>query len=325
MSTEPLQVEWIPGRVGDGRGHRMMVILSAPGCAYACAQGGCTNCSFPQSFGLRHEVSAGEYDAQLGSALERIPADDRGPVQVDLFVSGSFFNPDEVPPAGQRLLLERAARAPRIERVAVETRPEYVTAKKIKNAVAAAQPLELEVAIGLESADRVIREQRIRKGFTWRDFEKAVQQLAGSGASMLVYLLLKPIATGEAEAIEDLVDSAGRVFDLVEDLGLPTRIGLEPCFVGPDTELERAFEADEYRPPWLWSVVEVVRRIAPRGPVQVGLSDEGRNPQRAAHNCDRCSVRVREALATFNLDRESGPLTELSCNCRADWMRVLER
>ncbi len=325
MSTEPLQVEWIPGRVVDRRGHRLMVILAAPGCAYAFAQGGCTNCSFPQSFGLRHQVSAGEYDAQLESALKRIPADDRGPVQVDLFVSGSFLNPDEVPPAGQRLLLERAARAPRVERIAVETRPEYVTANNIKNAVVAVQPLELEVAIGLESADRVIREQRIRKGFTWRDFEKAVQQLAGSGASMLVYLLLKPIATGEAEAIEDLVDSASEVFDLVEDLGLPTRIGLEPCFVGPDTKLERAFEAGEYRPPWLWSVVEVVRRIAPMGPVQVGLSDEGLNPQRAAHNCDRCSARVREALATFNLDRESGPLTELSCDCRADWMRVLER
>ena len=324
MRTEPLDVEWIPGRVGDRRGHRLMVILAAPGCAFAFTKGGCTNCSFPQSFGLRHQVSAGEYDAQLESALKRIPASDRGPVQLDLFVSGSFFNPDEVPPAGQAMLLQRAARVPRVERIVVETRPEYITADNIKDAVFAVQPAELEVAIGLESADRVIREQRIRKGFTWRDFEKAAKQLAGSDVSMLVYLLLKPIATSEAEAIEDLVDSAGRVFELGEDLGLPTRIGLEPCFVGPDTEMERAFEAGEYRPPWLWSVVEAVRRIAPRGPVQVGLSDEGLNPQRSAHNCDKCSARVREALATFNLDRKPEPLAKLSCDCRADWVREVE-
>lgn len=332
-ATEPLQVEWIPGRVGAAPGHRLMVVLAAPGCSYAFTKaGGCTNCSFPQAFGLKRPVCGDEYLAQLEAALGYIPAGDPGPVQLDLFVSGSFFNPAEVPHDAQRRLLERAAGDARIVRIVVETRPEFVNANTVEGAMVAVQPApgregpgvspEVEVAIGLESADRDIRERRIHKGFSWRQFDKAAHQLARSGAHLLTYLLLKPMATGEREAIEDLVRSAERVFELGERLGLPTRVALEPCFVGPDTVLERAFERGDYRPPWLWSVVEVIERIAGLGPVQVGLSDEGLNPQRGAHNCDHCSVRVRAALAAFNLDQDPQALAGLTCDCRSEWTQA---
>ncbi len=335
-ATAPLQVEWIPGRVGSSPGHRLMVVLAAPGCAYAFTKaGGCTNCSFPHAFGLKRPIGADEYLAQLEAALEHIPAGEAGPVQLDLFVSGSFFNPAEVPHDAQRMLLERAAQDRRILRIGIETRPEFVSTNTIEGAMVAVQPApgvegpgvspEVEVAIGLESADRDIRERRIHKGFSWRQFEKAAGQLARSGANMLTYLLLKPMATGEREAIEDVVRSAERVFELGDRLGLPTRVALEPCFVGPDTVLEQAFERGEYRPPWLWSVVEVVGRIAGLGAIQVGLSDEGLNPQRAAHNCERCSARVRGALAAFNLDQDPQPLTRLTCDCRAEWSRAAAR
>lgn len=334
LADKPLQVEWIPARVGDRDGHRLMVILAAPGCAYAFTKaGGCTNCSFPHAFGLKRPVSAAEYLAQLEAALGHIPADDPGPIQLDLFVSGSFFNPSEVPHEAQRRLLERAAKDARIAQIGVETRPEFVSANTIEGAMVAVQPApgvegpgvspEVEVAIGLESADQEIRERRIRKGFSWRQFDEAAGQLARSGARLLVYLLLKPMATTEREAIEDLVASAQRVFELGDRLGLPTRVGLEPCFVGPGTVLEQAFERGDYRPPWLWSVVEVIERIAGLGAVQVGLSDEGLNPQRAAHNCDRCSIRIRDALAAFNQDQDLAHLAGLDCECKVDWSRFL--
>ena len=326
MSTKPLVVEWILARVGNVPGHRLMVILAAPGCAYAFRKGGgCTNCSFPHVFGLKHPVSADDYAAQIQAAIDQIPADDVEPVEIDLYVSGSFFNPDEVSHEAQRRLLELAARAPRVTRVLVETRPEYVNSNTIEGALVAVQPSpgvtgpEVEVAIGLESADREMREKRIRKGFTWRQFEKAAHRLARSGASLFVYLLLKPMETSERAAIDDLVGSAEKVFELGQRLDLPTRVGLEPCFVGPETVLEQAFERGEYRPPWLWSVIECVQRIHHLGPVLVGLSDEGLNPQRAAHNCDDCSAQMRAALTRFNLDQDPDPLAKLTCTCRSDW------
>ena len=131
---------------------------------------------------------------------------------------------------------------------------------------------------------------------------------------------MKPIDTAEREAIEDSVSTGQKVFALGRDQKLPTRVALEPCFVAPRTPLFHAFEQGRYRPPWLWSVTEVVSRIAPLGPVLVGLSDEGLNPQQAPHNCDRCSSRFRDALAAFNQTQNPSALHALSCDCHELWL-----
>ena len=325
MSREPVSVEWIPSRVMGRPGHRLMVILSAPGCAWAWRSGGCSNCSFPRSFGTGAPVSAEDYQAQLEAVLARIPADNHGPVEVDLFVSGSYLNPDEVPRAAQSAMVARAARTPDLELILVETRPEHATITGLERVVAAAGSVPLEVGIGLESASQEIRERRIRKGFSWTDFARAAANVAAAGARLLVYVLLKPIATGEAEAVADSSATIETVFALGRSLGVPTRVALEPCFVAPDTPLAADYATGRYRPPWLWSVVEVVRRASQHGPIVVGLSDEGLDPARAAHNCERCTPAFRKALASFNVTQDAASLANLECDCRATWQAELER
>ena len=342
MNTEPLQVEWIQAQIGDEAGHRLMIVFAAPGCEWALESGGCTNCSFPTFFGTQSSVSTAELMTQLNRAINHIPAGDDGPVQVDLFVSGSLFNENEVPVDAQRQLLERTAQIPRVHRILVETRPEFVTPETMAMAMAAVGGKDgkggsqnrvyhggtsrapiLEVGIGLESADKEIRERRIRKGFSWRQFADSVRLVAQANAQLLVYLLLKPINTSEREAIEDLVSSAEKVFALSGEHSLPTRIALEPCFVAPKTEIERAYNEGRFRPPWLWSVIEVLQRAAHLGPFQVGLSDEGQDTAMAAHNCDECSSSVRAALARFNLDQDVGLLERIRCPCRNEWLQLV--
>jgi radical SAM enzyme (TIGR01210 family) len=81
----------------------------------------------------------------------------------------------------------------------------------------------------------------------------------------------------------------------------------------------RAFERGTWRPPWLWSVVEVLRQTAHLGHMDVGLSDEGMGPAMVAHNCPACSERVRRALARFNATADLQHLAGLDCACRAQW------
>ena len=186
-------------------------------------------------------------------------------------------------------MLALAAARPEVASLLVETRPEYVTAARLERALTACRGKPLEVGIGLESANPDILSRRIHKGYTWEQFAAAAGLIARAGAGLLAYVLLKPINTGEREAIEDSVATARKVFALGRELKAPTRVALEPCFVAPQTPLYHAFEQGHYRPPWLWSVVEVVSRIAPLGPVLVGLSDEGMNPLQAPHNCEHCT------------------------------------
>ncbi|MGI5865839.1 MAG: radical SAM protein [Myxococcales bacterium] len=328
MSGRPVVVEWVSAQVEGRDAFRLMVVLAAPGCAWHRKSGGCTVCAFPSSQGTGKPVSLQDYEAQLDDALAHVPPDYAGPWQLDLFVSGSFFNPDEVPFDAQESLLRRAARQPRMRRVVVETRPEYATAEALERAraavLASSTPPALEIGIGLESANAEIREGRINKGFTWEQFVEAARQVAAIGASLLTYVLLKPIGTSEAEALEDAVGSGERVFELCASLGLPVRIALEPCFVAPGTPLAKAFDEGRFHPPWLWSAVEVVRRLAPLGPVQVGLSDEGLNPARSAHNCARCTAGVRRALATFNASQRVKVFDGLDCACRESWRHEVQ-
>jgi archaeosine synthase beta-subunit len=311
--------------VQDRPGFRLMVILTAPGCAYARTSGGCTNCGFPQTFGTGKPVNAEDYLAQVKAALARIPAGIQAPVEVDLYNSGSYFNLEEVPEPAQPAMLALAAARPEVSSLLVETRPEYVTAARLERALAACRGKPLEVGIGLESANPEILSRRIHKGYTWEEFAAAVRLMAGVGAGLLAYVLLKPINTGEREAIEDSVATARKVFALGHELKCPTRVALEPCFVAPQTPLYHAFEQGRYRPPWLWSVAEVVSQVAPLGRVLVGLSDEGMNPLQAPHNCEHCTGRFRQALAEFNQTQDAAGLSAISCECHKLWLTEGQR
>ncbi len=325
MTRVPKKVEWIPAQVEGRPGFRLMVILTAPGCAYARSSGGCTNCGFAQSFGTSKPVSAEDYQAQAEAALARIPTGNEAPIEVDLYNSGSYFNPDEVPELAQTAMLTLAAARPEVGSLLVETRPEYATAARLERAVSACRGKPLEVGIGLESANPEILSRRIHKGYTWEQFVAAANLIANTGARLLAYVLLKPINTGEREAIEDSVETARKLFTLGHALKCPTRVALEPCFVAPQTPLYHAFEDGRYRPPWLWSVVEVVSRIAPLGRVLVGLSDEGMNPLQSPHNCEHCTDRFRHALAVFNQSQDVAGLHALSCGCHKVWLAEAQR
>jgi len=148
--------------------------------------------------------------------------------------------------------------------------------------------------------------------------------VAVAGLRLLTYVLLKPLATGEQEAIEDAVATCRRVADLGQRLGGPGRVSLGPCFVARGTVLEAEHLAGRYRPPWLWSAVEVVRRVAPHVELEFGLSDEGLSLSRVAHNCEACTPRVLAALRAFARSQDPGPLADLSCVCQAEWRAALE-
>ena len=323
MHDNPKLVEWIPARVNGVPGHRLMVVLAAPGCHWASRSGGCTNCSCPTFFGVDEPVDQASYERQLHGALATMPADHDGPVQLDLYVSGSFFCVEEVDPGAQEALLRRGAAAPGVRRIVVETRPEHVDEVAIERARRAVGDVPLEVAIGLETADDAIRLERIRKGFTWAHFERAVRILVAGGLVPSVHLLLKPIHTGEGEAVADTVASIERVAALAAQVDQIIHISLQPCFVAPDTPLERAFEQGQYRPPWLWSVIEVIRRSAALAPLHVGLSDEGMGVARSAHNCPECTGSVLAALADFNRSGEPAGLDATGCSCRDEWQRAM--
>jgi len=306
---------------------RLMVILRAPGCAYARATGGCTNCGFHHLTTGGEPVPAARLVTQLRGALAAHANELHTVEQLDLYCSGSFFCPSEIPADAQEELLAVAAAVPSVRVVLVESRPEYVTADALAKASAALargvgsarREVALEVAIGLESRDDEIREQRIRKGFSILDFEHAVEKLVAAGAHLVVYLLLKPLGTQDGEALAD-VDRSGlylhtlrEFFRLYRETELHVRVALEPVFVAEGTPLHDELRAGRYRPPSLWTAVHAARMLGERLPVHVGLSSEGLPAETVPRGCDSCTPALRRALARFNETQDRQALEGLSC------------
>ncbi|MFZ2956919.1 MAG: hypothetical protein WA705_08530 [Candidatus Ozemobacteraceae bacterium] len=238
-----------------------------------------------------------------------------GVEEVDLYNSGSFFADEEMPDNVRTHVYQRLGKLP-LSRVLLESRPEFITTERVREARQLLGSVALEVGIGLESANDKVREQFIRKGFDLPAFERAAAVLAEAGAGMLTNVLLKPLGLEEAAAVDDAAATGKYIFDLARRLGLPTRVALQPVFVPPGTPLEKEFLAGRYSPPSLWSVVEVVRQLHSRGETVVGLSEEGLGPQRSPAGCGKCDQALRQALRDYNRKRTLDVFSGLTCSCR---------
>jgi radical SAM enzyme (TIGR01210 family) len=315
----PALAEQVDTHLDGAAATRLMVILRAPGCRYQQRTGGCTNCGFDHLTSVEDHVTTEQYRAQLeaalraqGDALETI-------AQLDLYNSGSFFEDSEVSPLARTALLALACeRMPSLKRIVVESRPELISEERLDDCLSVLGPsVQLEVAIGLESIDETIREQKIKKGFSLAAFERACRRLASRSVGVLAYLLLKPIDTSEREAIADVIASGRYLSQLATTLRVPLRVALEPTFVVEGTPLHQAFLRGHYRPPSLWSVVAVVKALAPLLPLEAGLSAEGLPTDQRPAGCPCCTTQLREALAAFNRTQKLAALERLSCRCQS--------
>jgi len=314
-TREPVRVERSEICLDGRPTGRLIVILRAVGCSYARRpEGGCAMCGFQAATTRGVPVSAEDLVAQLDSAVDR-PGMLAGVGQVDLFNSGSFFADAEVPPRAREEMLRRLG-GTGVRRVLVESRPEYVRRDAVVRACAWLGPrAALEVGIGLESADEHVREVLVKKGFGREEFEQAIDELRGTPARLLVYLLIKPMGLDESAAIEDAVTSAKYVFAVAAARGVRARVAFQPTFVAPGTALEQDFLAGRYAPPRLRSVVEVVRRTHALGEITVGTSDEGLDPRMVPSGCERCTPLIRRAIAEFNRTQDAHVLEGPSCDC----------
>jgi hypothetical protein len=298
----PVSTEIAPANVRGARANRLMVIFRAPGCAYDLRGGGCTYCGFRHLTTLGEAVTAGEYAAQLEYALRGRDLARDEVFQIDLFNSGNFLNDDEVPEEARLTILARCVAQPSVRVVVVESRPEYILVPKLaamQKAARRRQGFTLEVAIGLDAFEEK-HLRAVRKGISRAAFESAAANLGATGTDLMAYVVLKPCRMSDEEALGDARNAAEYIHAVAARHGIRSRVSLEPAFVVPGTELAAEYRAGRYRPPSLELVLEAARRIAPLGPLTVGLWDEGLHPlARPAARPGRAE-RIVSALRLFN-------------------------
>jgi radical SAM enzyme (TIGR01210 family) len=285
----------------------LVVILRTCGCDWS-RQSGCTMCGYNAE--SVSKVSEEDLNAQVAHALSSYGGE---PV-VKIYTSGSFLDAREVPePAEvmQRFLNGGA------QRIVIESRPEYV-GPSLPLLVELEQ--KVEVAIGLETASEKVRSQSINKGFTFEQYAIAAKAVRNAGARVRTYLLLKPPFLNERDAIEDCARSIETVAKMSDV------ISINPVNVQRGTLVERLWKRGEYRPPWLWSLLDVMRRGNASKPNEVILVSDpsGGGTPRGAHNCGKCDSGALDAVGRFSLSQDPGELDLEPCECQTTWKAMLD-
>jgi len=253
--------------------------------------------------------------AQLAWVLRDNPSDEYRMVKI--FTSGSFFDPAEVPPA----FCDEVASAFRGKLVIAETRPEYITKDGFTSFIETIDDgswkIPLYCAIGLETSNDLIREKCINKGFAFTDFISAASIAHAAGAGVKAYILFKPLFLTEREAIDD---TKATIRDIAHTADL---ISMNPCTVQRNTELEYYWKRGAYRPPYLWSVLTILKE----SPVHMTCDPLGGGQKRGPHNCGNCDYELVKGIRDYSLsaDRDLiSALLDTPCNCKTEWEFVLD-
>jgi hypothetical protein len=257
-------------------------------------------------------VSEDDLRSQFEKAMDRY----NGERIVKLFTSGSFLDAHEIPGSVRNYILTTLR--DRAEKISVESRPEYVKDAVLSEIQQLIQPKMFEVGIGLETSNDLLRTFAINKGFTLTQYATAAKLLKKHHFNVKTYVLMKPPFITEKEALDDCIHTTR---DIKSSTNL---ISLNPTNVQRHTVVEYLWKRDQYRPAWLWSVVEYLRQSKKITDAHVKCDVVGGGSMRGAHNCGSCDRMVLDAIARFSLSQNTVAFNNLECSCKEQWRDQLD-
>ena len=348
--TEPTRVWLDEDNTPSGVYDSLTIILNTGGCRWARA-GGCTMCGYVAESVDGGTVAHGDLMTQVEACLEyeRENADSPAGL-VKIYTSGSFLDEREIPAETREAIAETFADR---DRMVVESLPDFVDREKVREFTE--RGVHTDVAVGLETATDRVRHDAVNKYFDFAAFEAACEEARAAGegseaaaerasgrserrerrhasraagegseaatasAGVKAYLLMKPPFLAEPDAVADTKRSV-RKCAAVE--GCHT-ISVNPCNVQRHTMVEDLYHDGGYRPPWLWSVAEVLAATAETDAIVVS-DPVGHGSDRGPHNCGDCDDRVQNAIKDFDLRQNPSVFEEVTCECETTWKYVMD-
>ena len=318
---------------------RAMIVLRANGCEHYKKNGGCSMCSHFNGINRNTNITTEDYIEQWNSLIEGKNMEQEG-IQFDLndypvvcvYNLGSLLNENEISKEAVRYIFKSLDSYTNVKKVIIESRAEYVTDDAIINIKNVYDRGIVEVGIGVESSNNIIREICHHKGLNEGvdSIKKAVKILHRYGFKALAYINFKPIFLTETEAINDAIQTAIDCFKMGFDA-----ISIEPTSLQNYSLANYLYQLGQYRVPWLWSIRDVVQgiynefqnkkldiRIGGYFDEEVlsgsqGIGYDGKNeifPHMTSLNCEKCSKKFIECIKNFNMTYDIKKLYNIN-NC----------
>ncbi len=300
-------------------------IIPGGGCVYYRAKKGdvCPFCAFPpfsryvikgpgyEDFYGQWTLGADIYQEMYLKSLENTGTFDK----LAIFNGGSFFPRSELPRDFQHFIYQDVASRPEISQLMVEAYPSFISEKITSEAMEMLGSTDFMVGIGFESKNDFVRNKLLKKRIGRELFEKKVRLLQNLGVQVFVYAFLKAPQLDERQALDETLST----IKYLNNLGVD-EIALSCAFVPPGTYLEEMYRSDVFRPPWLWTILEIIETAQKyEWPVSVGGFEDSPPPVAGPHNCPNCDPEVNKLLDHYRLHGHLTKKSQVACNCHSTW------
>ena len=313
-ASMPVTVYKTPENLPDGTPcTAATVILRTKGCAWWW-KSGCTFCGYFND--VRDDVSSEDMFSQWEYA-KKSTNQFEGCQMIKVYTSGTFFEDRENPPEWQEAVLKETAEMGL--HLVVEAQAQMCTPEKIEW-VAARHP-GCTVAIGLEAYDDSVLRFHVNKGFTTKQWHRAVEMLRENDLRVKTYLLFKPPFMSEGDALTHTTSW------LIDVAPYSDEVSVNPMNIQKNTIVDRLFRNKEYRSPWLWSLVEMIKRAHEElddANCRIIVHPTAGGKIRGAHNCGSCDSEVVAAIERYSVSGETVEFDHLGCPCEAHWKAELD-
>ena len=302
----------------------LFIILKSP----PCRHGACTFCGLTETSTTR-EMIIDHYGDQIDFIFKHRDVHARASEIVKVIVSnqGSVLDEDTFPSVVLNYLFYKMARRlQNLKIVCLESRPEYVDDHELETfrrfLQEVCQDIQLEIAIGYEAHDTVLRNTHLNKGLVLREkansLEHLCSRMAENGFLLKCYFMQKPwMDMTDEEAIKDV---KGGIDFLVEMMGIysvQVSMHLNPTFAAKGTLLADAYEHGTFVPPTLLDLTRAALHAEGRGlPMFLGLNDEGLAVPGGSFLREE-DLWMVEILEEFNRTQEFGLLHDLIAEATA--------
>lgn len=315
---------------------RVMIVLRANGCEHYKQDGGCSMCSHFNGTDRNAEITTEEYIEQWKNIADGIGLDcekfnlNNYPV-VCVYNLGSLLNENEISRDAVNYIFQSLNSYDGVKKVIIESRAEYVNKEVVQNISSIYNKGIVEVGIGVESTNEIVREICHHKGINDLSIiKKAVDILHKYNFKALAYINFKPIFLTEQEAIDDAIETAVNCFKMGFDA-----ISIEPTSLQNYSLANHLYQIGQYRVPWLWSIRDVVQGIYDEiGDKELdirlggyfdeevlsgsqGAGFEEKNeifPHMTSLNCSKCSNDFIDCIKKFNMTYDIRELYNIK-NC----------
>lgn len=299
----------------------IVMVVPTRGCSWAFSEaGGCSVCGYINDSSYDQPIPEQKILEEIDHSLSQV--DSKKPIEFKLYNSGSFFDEQDVPEKLRMKILDKIRKCSGIFKLSVESRPEFLInhPKVIKETKMILEPIQLEVGVGLESSNNTILKDCWNKGFSIEDYKKSVQITRALNIRLKSYILIKPPFLTEKEAIIDAIRTGCDAVDIGTDV-----LSFNPCNIQNGTLVNHLHKQDRYQPPWVWSVIYIVKTIRQKFPdIEIICEPTAGGRQRGTHNCGKCDKTAFDLInKIINKEKIPNDLSTI-CSCFLKWKVLVE-